>query len=35
MTGSLKTAVKCTDVAFVGSAWLAAWLIVTVGLVAS
>src|SRR5437667_11365927 len=31
LTGSLKTAVKLIGEALVGSAWPAAWLIVTVG----
>src|SRR5437016_3422016 len=35
LTGSLKTAVKLIGEALVGSAWPAAWLIVTVGGVAS
>ena len=33
VTGSLKTTVKWIGEAFVGSAWPAAWLIVTVGAV--
>ena len=35
VTGSLKTTVKLIGDAFVGSAWPAAWLIVTVGAVVS
>src|SRR5947207_2908023 len=35
LTGSLKTAVKLIGELFVGSAWPAAWLIVTAGRVAS
>ena len=35
MTGSLKTTVKPIGLAFVGSSWPIAWLIVTVGAVVS
>src|SRR5918992_1006073 len=35
LTGSLKTTVKLIGEALVGSAWVAAWLIVTVGAVVS